>query len=52
MFCQFCGKKQVDVIAPGASGELLIELCSRHMFSVDKEADEQVKKRKKRVRSF
>ena len=43
----------LDVIAPGASGELLTELCSRHMFSVDKEADEQVlKKRKKRVRSF
>ena len=36
-----------------ASGELLTELCSRHMFSVGKEADEQVlKKRKKRVRSF
>ena len=49
VFCQFCGKKPVDVIAPGASGELLTELCSRHMFSVDKEADEQVlKKRKKR----
>ena len=43
----------LDVIAEGAPGELLTELCSRHMFSIGKEADEQVlKKRKKRVRSF
>ena len=38
----------LDVIAPGASGELLAELCSRHMLGVGKEPDEQVLEKTKK----
>lgn len=38
----------LDVIAPGASGELLTELCSRHMLGVGKEPDEQVLEKRKK----
>lgn len=40
----------LDVIAPGASSELLTELSSRHMLGVGKEPDEQVlEKRQKEL---